>query len=696
MRRTGASAGGIYLLAPDEPALRLAVTSGVPAKLAEPWRRLPLTATTPVVDAVREDRLVWIGSREELARSYPLSAVSLPFPFVLAAAPVSDGTRPWGTLLLLWPGSRPPHSTGRERANITSSGRRIAVLLAEATRTTGPPAVPDEPYDVTPRGPRAEPRNAALAAADFAERLPGGSLALDLESRITFLTRSAARLLGRDAEHLLGTVPWQALPWLDRPEYEDRYRAAVISREPMAFTALRPPDRWLDIRLYPDAGGISVRIVPARDPADGGPRPRPRPVPADRPGPSTEGPAAGRIYQLMHLAAALTEAVGIQDVVDMVAEQVMPAFGAEGLVLSAADAGRLKITGHRGYAPHIIEGLDGLPVDTTVTPAGDVLAAGAPLFFPDRDEMGESYPEALALSDKQAWAYLPLIVSGRTVGCCILSYDHPHDFSSDERAVLTSLAGLIAQALDRARLYDAKSRLAQGLQQALLPRSLPRLPGLDAAARYLPATLGMDIGGDFYDLVPLGGGDCGAVIGDVQGHNVAAAALMGQVRSAVRAHAATGAPPDQVLGRTNRLLVDLDPGLLVSCLYAHLDLGRRRAAIASAGHPPPILRRAGHRAYTLHVEPGPLLGIDPDTAYPVTELALSDGALLVLYTDGLVETQGTDIEENTDDLAHHLAGADDHDLDALIDRLLRFARPTGQHTDDIAVLVLRTGGAPAG
>ncbi len=551
---------------------------------------------------------------------------------------------------------------------------------------------PDEPYVVTPQAARSAIRPTAQAAADFAERLPGGSLALDLESRITFLTRSAADLLGRDAEQLLGTVPWQALPWLDDPVVEDRYRTAVISRQPTSFTALRPPDQWLDIRLYPDVSGISVRITPARPDGGTDPEAPPAPEPASmREASPTEAPGVGRLYQLMHLTAALTEAVGIQDVVDMVADQVMPAFGAEGLVLSTADAGRLRITGHRGYSAPILERLDGLPLDTDATPAGQVLADGVPLFFANRQEMGEVFPEALKLSDKFAWAFLPLIVSGRTVGCCILSYNHPHTFTADERAVLTSLAGLIAQALDRARLYDAKHHLAQGLQEALLPHTLPALPGLRVAARYLPATHGMDIGGDFYDLVPLGATRCAAVIGDVQGHNVAAATLMGQVRTAVRAHATTGASPDQVLSRTNRLLTDLDPGLLVSCLYADLDLRHRRVRIASAGHPFPVLRRPDRSTRVLDIDPGPLLGIDPDTTYPVTELPLPDGALLVLYTDGLIERPGIDIEDATADLARHLARSDDSDLDALVDSVIRHARPTGQHTDDIAVLILRTG-----
>ncbi|URN13698.1 PAS domain-containing protein [Streptomyces radiopugnans] len=118
----------------------------------------------------------------------------------------------------------------------------------------------------------------ALAAEDFAERLPGGCCALDLEGRITFVSSGGAELLGRSADQLLGTRPWHSLPWLDDPVYEDRYRAAVVSREPVSFTARRPPGRWLDFRLYPDASGISVRIEPA------GAGPRPAPVRGERAG----------------------------------------------------------------------------------------------------------------------------------------------------------------------------------------------------------------------------------------------------------------------------------------------------------------------------------------------------------------------------------------------------------------------------
>ncbi|MFE9623755.1 SpoIIE family protein phosphatase [Streptomyces sp. NPDC006527] len=683
VRRTGASIGALYLISPDERVLCLDVLCGAPAEFAVPWTRVPLASPAPVTDAFREERMVWAGSQGQLAHDYPRTALALPYPLALVAAPVT-GMRRWGTLLLMWPATRPSHMTRRERGNIQSSCRRLARLLEDAVEH-GKSSPCGEPPRVLAAGTGHRLTSPAEAAADFAERLPGGSCSLDLEGHFTYLSTGACALLGRTAGQLLGTLPWQSLRWLDDPAYEDSYRAAVISREPVAFTACRPPDHWLDFHLFPDASGISVRIVPTGA--------EPPPWPAPHRSRSNATPArAGRLYQLTHLAAALTEVVGVQDVIDLVADQIMPALGAQGLVLSTADAGRLNITGYRGYTAETIEQLQGLPVDTSFTPAGHSLDTGIPAFFADAEEMRRIYPEAPRVSGKQAWAFLPLIISGRPVGICILSYDRPHAFTAEERAVMTSLAGLVAQALDRARLYDTKHELAHGLQQALLPRLLPAVGGLRVAARYLPATRGMDIGGDFYDVIRLGDTAAAAVIGDVQGHNVAAAALMGQVRTGVHAHATLGSSPDQVLNATNRLLTDLAPDLFTSCLYAHLDFAGRRVSLASAGHPPALLRLPGRVVRPLDVVPGPLLGIDPDADFPVTEIPLTPGLLLLFYTDGLIEMPGVDLDDAVSRLAGHLADADDRDLDRLIDDLLSKADTAGQRIDDVALLVLRYDG----
>lgn len=497
--------------------------------------------------------------------------------------------------------------TARERGNIESSCRRLARLLEESAEG-GLSTDPSDGPRLVPAGAGRPSMSPDLAAADLLERLPGGSCSVDLDGRFTYVSSGASELLGCPADQLLGTLPWQSLRWLDEHTYEDRYRAAVIGREPVVFSACRPPDHWLDFHLYPDASGIGVRIVRT------GPDPLPAPAPRS---PRRAAPArVGQLYQLVHLAAALTEVVGVKDVIDLVADQIMPAFGAQGLVLSMAEAGRLRVTGHRGYPADAVERLDHLPLDTTFTPAGRALGSGIPAFFSNPAEMRRTYPKAPLVSGKEAWAFLPLIVSGRPVGVCVLSYDSPHAFSAADRAVLTSLAGLIAQALDRARLYDTKHDLAHSLQQALLPRTLPALTGLQVAARYLPATRGMDIGGDFYDLIPLGAVGAAAVIGDVQGHNASAAALMGQVRTAVHANVAHDTAPDEVLFRTNRLLTDLGHDLFTSCLYAQVDTVRGQVAFASAGHPPPVLCGPDGGAFPVNILPGPFWASIPTPFSP--------------------------------------------------------------------------------
>ncbi|MGW1880166.1 SpoIIE family protein phosphatase [Streptomyces sp. NPDC001975] len=678
--RTGAAIGGAYLI--EEPAalLRLVALCGLPVDFTAPWQRLALTAPVPVADAIREHRLVWVGGQDEMARRYPRTAAVLPYPFTLAAVPLHGARRCWGGVVLMWPADHPARATARERHHIITSARRLTRFLDDSPL---PPALPEQPR-VVPLDCLCHPARTGPAAAAYLDRLQEGALALDLEGRVTFVSAAAARLLGREPDLLLGTRPWQSLPWLDDLRYEERYRMAVVSRAPVSFSARRPPDRWLTFQLHPDHSGISVRITPGAETAAA-------PPVGTEPAPTTPG----RLYQLIHQAVALTETVTTQDLVALIADQILPAFGAQGLVLSIAEAGRLRIAGQHGYPADVAERLDALPLDTDLTPAGRALASGVPAYFGSPAELAHTYPRAPLISGKQAWAVLPLVISGRPVGCCVLSYDRPHTFTADERAVLTPLAGLLAQALDRARVYDTQHHLVHQLQQALLPRCLPTLPGLDVAARYLPSGHGIDVGGDFYDLLRLDATHAAAVIGDVEGHSMAAAALMGQVRTAIHAHATTGATPDQVIARTNRLLADLSSELLVTCLYAHLDLVGQVLTLASAGHAPPLLRPGPGRAHPLDVDPGPPLGVDPDARYPVTRTTLPAGSVLALYTDGLIERPGTDVLHATADLAAHLARADAHDLERLIDSLVQHAWPAGGHTDDVAVLLLRTAATAA-
>ncbi|MFI8306668.1 SpoIIE family protein phosphatase [Streptomyces sp. NPDC085927] len=672
VRETGAFGGLLYVLSPGDNALWLVIVAGTPPEFTAPWRRITLSDPMPVADAVRERRLVWISGQEEMARRYPRPALVLPYDFALSAAPVTSGAALQGGLVLLWPGAHPPQLSPHERGAIETGCHHLGDLLRQAS-DRGDPLLPSgRPRTLPPPAGRIPSPAEAAAVTAFIDRLPGGSCALDTEGRITFITPAAAELVGADQADLVGALPWEALPWMDVPQVEDRYRAAMVSRRPQAFTVLRPPDAWLSFELYPDPSGISVRII-GTDPSGG--------VPAS---PAAGPSRAVLLYHLMHLAATLTEAVGVRDVVEQSADQLLPALGAQAMVLMTAEGGRLKIHGHRGYHADIVDRFDSIPLSSDI-PGSEVLTTGVPDFFATFAELRRAYPSTVHEDGMASWAFLPLIASGRPIGSLLLAYSRSHAFPPGERAVLTSLAGLVGQALDRARLYDAKHHLVHRLQSALLPHTLPHVPGLKVAARYLPAARGLGIGGDFYDLIRLDERTVGATIGDVQGHNVDAAALMGQVRTAVHAHATVGASPEDVLAGTNRLLTDLDPGLFTSCLYVRLDLATHRVCLATAGHPPPLLRHADGRTELLPVPPGLLLGIETDTRYPALEVPLPPGCVLALYTDGLVEAPGADIDDATAALAGLLEHADPTDLGAMADLLIRHAPTPG---DDIALLLL--------
>ncbi|WP_327387621.1 SpoIIE family protein phosphatase [Streptomyces sp. NBC_01207] len=688
----GASIGMLYLPDPDPTrrVLHLTLASGLSREFAAPWSRVALDDPIPVADAVREGRLVWLGGQEDTARRYPRLGLVLPYDFALAAVPVTweaadRATEPTGAgLVFLWPGSHGPELDERERKALESARGLLTRILLRAVGDGLPLRPTRHPTILRPLpSPTPGPAEAAATTA-FVRRLPGGNCALDLNGTITFITQEAADLLGAPVSGLLGALPWEALPWMDTPAIENHYRATAMSRLPRSFIAGRPTGQQLCFELYPDNTGISVRITPVGDRAGS-------PAPLAQADPEQAAPSrATALYPLMMLAVTLTEAAHAQDVVEKAADQIVPSLGAHALALLAEQDGRVRIVGHRGYSAEHLAELDGTPVsaDTAIT---HILRTSTPLFFGDVGELLAAHPDAVVEEGMAAWAFLPLIASNRPIGSLVLAYAHPRVFAPGERAVLTSIAGLIAQALDRARLYDATHQLARSLQTGLLPHTLPRVPRLDVAARYLPAAYGLDIGGDFYDLIRIDDTTVAAAIGDVQGHNVNAAALMGQVRTAV--HAGAGAPPEEVLARTNRLLTDLEPGLFTSCLYAHIDLVGHTVRLASAGHPPPLLRHPGGTTEVLDLPAGLLLGIEPGASYTAVEIPFSPGTVLALYTDGLVEAPGRDIEDAIGAVAGLIGDApEDHPLADLADELIEHAHRDGPRRDDIALLLLRSEG----
>ncbi|MBO3752389.1 fused response regulator/phosphatase [Streptosporangiaceae bacterium NEAU-GS5] len=247
------------------------------------------------------------------------------------------------------------------------------------------------------------------------------------------------------------------------------------------------------------------------------------------------------------------------------------------------------------------------------------------------------------------------------------------------------LLATVHAVLRYARARQEERRLALTLQEALLPDALPEVPGVDLAARYVPATAHTEVGGDFYEVLPLGDRLLVA-IGDVMGHSPHAAVVMGEIRHALRAYAFEGHPVGHVLGHINRLLIHFHPAEMATVSLLSLDPVTGDVRAANAGHLPPLLVAGGQADYV--PLPGPLLGGDLRRPEDTT-MWIPPGGTLVLVTDGLVERRGESLEAGLERLRELSAHVDD-DLEAYCDRILSALMPL-DHEDDVALVVLRRG-----
>jgi PAS domain S-box-containing protein len=283
---------------------------------------------------------------------------------------------------------------------------------------------------------------------------------------------------------------------------------------------------------------------------------------------------------------------------------------------------------------------------------------------------------------------VPFVADGRVLGVVTLCADRRREpFSAADVEVAEQLALQVSLVVDKAQRYEVDVRTSHTLQAHLLPPPPPSVPGLAIAVRYLPATQGVDVGGDFYDVVRLPGDQVALAVGDVVGHDVVAAATMGQLASVHRALLVDGPSPSAVIERLQASWPILGLQRMATALFATLHPASGRLLVASAGHLPPLLLDGG-RAEFLPVSPSRMLGAPP-APFPAVEWAgvLPVGATLVLFTDGLVESRTEDLDAGLYRLLATARAAGTADPDELCDRLL--AELTGAHrADDIALLVL--------
>ncbi len=259
------------------------------------------------------------------------------------------------------------------------------------------------------------------------------------------------------------------------------------------------------------------------------------------------------------------------------------------------------------------------------------------------------------------------------------------------RELLLTLGGLVGQTREGLKVQRARVELAMALQRHMLPPRLVQPPGLRIAARYAPSRDGLDVGGDWYDAFAMAGGAVGISIGDVQGHDMEAIALMGQVRTALRAIAGATTDPGEVLGRTNDLLLSMSSGLFVTCCFLRFDPVSGDLAVSRAGHVPMVWTTTDGRSGVALDSGGPPLGIVPGQRYAVSRRRLTGEGTFILLTDGVVEGPSYPIDEGLAEVLRLASTCADAAPDDLAAQVIKVADLTG-HSDDAAVLVIRFGG----
>lgn len=281
---------------------------------------------------------------------------------------------------------------------------------------------------------------------------------------------------------------------------------------------------------------------------------------------------------------------------------------------------------------------------------------------------------------------VPLLLDGSVMGALIVGSLFSRTFTAADASLLQVAADRTALAIERARLFEREHRIATQLQRALLPDGLPSVPGLRLAARYLPGGAGTEVGGDWYDALALPGGRLALVMGDVAGRGVAAAATMGQLRSALRAYALDDVGPGQVLARLNRFQLLLGPDSMATAVLLELDPVAGTARYANAGHPPPVLIGADGEPHYLDGARSAPLGALEDGRFAEAEIELAPGSTVVLYTDGLVERRGRSLEEGFTRLRDTLRSGEP-DPEALCEAILGGTLGAATSDDDVTFVV---------
>ena len=570
---------------------------------------------------------------------------------------------------------------------VQGRGRALADDRGVAVRLVG------AAYDTTAQ------RHADARVARVMESVKSAFFTVDRDWRFTYLNAEGERVLQSSREDLLGRVIWEAFPDAVGSDFERHYRAATATGDERVFEAYYPAplDAWFEVRAWPGPDGLSVSFLDVTERRAAQERAR---------------RSAARVRLVADTTGALGERLaageGEEAAIQRIAEVLVPGV-ADWVIASLVDEdGRMRdvASWHReaGLRPlverYALLRLASLPPDAPILRAlssgqprevGDVLQSVGRFLPP-----GEARDALVALAPGSA-VTLPLVARGRTLGALSV-YRGPDRGRADREDVdtLRDIADRTALAMDNSRLYAQQRQLAEGLQRSMLTEP-PEPDHAEIVVRYLPAVQAAEVGGDWYDAFLQPNGATVVVIGDVVGHDTAAAAAMGQLRGMLRGIGyRDGIGPAAVLSELDAAIEGLGMGTMATAAIARVEQttdererGLSRLRWSNAGHPPPLVLHVDGRVEELATERAELmLGVDPSARRTESVLTVQRGATILLYTDGLVEGRDLPLDEGMARLRAAFAELADRPLGELCDEVIERLRPEGLQ-DDVALVAIR-------
>jgi PAS domain S-box-containing protein len=539
-------------------------------------------------------------------------------------------------------------------------------------------------------------REGESRVARVLESMSAGFCSLDREWRFTYVNGEAERVLGRSRDELLGGVIWTLFPHSVGSDFEKHYRAAVETGQQVTFEAYYPAplDAWFEVRAWPGPDGLSVYFL------DVSPR---------RAAQARADAAIRRSRLVADVTTGLSDTLDAEEAVARLAQLLVPDLADWCLVTLVDDEGRLRDVGRAHVDPELqplVERYSALRLDALLRSSflAQAMRTGQPAVVADDATTricavlspGEAQELLVQLAPESA-AILPMQARGRTVGLLsVFKGTGRGAYDAGEIATARDVAARAALALDNARLFQQQRRLAEQLQRSLLTPP-PERDDMQVVVRYVPAAQAAQVGGDWYDAFLQPGGATVLVIGDVVGHDTAAAAAMGQVRGLLRGIAfTTEQGPAHVLTRLDAAIEGLQVGTNASAVVARLEQspedkaqGITHLRWSNAGHPPPMTVTPGGEISLLAGEEADLLlGIDPSSPRTESRIALARDATVLLYTDGLVERRGQSLDEGLERLRGALGELSALPLDELCDALLARLLPSSSD-DDVAIVAVR-------